>query len=209
MERIFRNLLKFALIILLAGAASGQTVSPQFVQEIQFITNQPSVKEAFQIIVDLEPQTHRDLIMLTEIPAPPFKEEQRAKKFAEMLREAGADEVRIDAAGNVVALRRGQTGNRTVALDAHLDTVFPEGTDVTVKVRGDTLFAPGIGDDTRGLMVVLTVLRAMAASGIKTDANILFIGTVGEEGLGDLRGVKHLFSEDWAYVSLEPPDVVH
>lgn len=195
MERIFRNLLAFAVIILLAGAASGQTVSQQFEQEIQFITEQSSVKEAFQIIVDLEPQIHRDLIMLTEIPAPPFKEEQRAKKFAEMLREAGADEVRIDAVGNVVALRRGQTGNRTVALDAHLDTVFPEGTDVTVKVRGDTLFAPGIGDDTRGLIVVLTVLRAMVTSGIKTDADVLFIGTVGEEGLGDLRGVKHLFSE--------------
>jgi len=84
-------------------------------------------------------------------------------------------------------------GVRTVVLGAHLDTVFPEGTDVTVKIRGDTLFAPGVGDDTRGLMVVLTVLRALEGAAAETDANLIFLGSVGEEGLGDLRGVKHFF----------------
>ncbi|MGH7465287.1 MAG: M20/M25/M40 family metallo-hydrolase, partial [Longimicrobiales bacterium] len=96
----------------------------------------------------------------------------------------------------VIAVRKGMGGTRSVALAGHLDTVFPEGTDVTVHERGDTLFAPGIGDDTRGLIVVLHALRALDHAQIRTDADLLFIGTVGEEGLGDLRGVKYLFRSD-------------
>ncbi len=83
-----------------------------------------------------------------------------------------------------------------MALAAHIDTVFPEGTDVTVRVEGNKFTAPGIGDDTRGLIVVLTALRAMNQANIETEADLLFIGTVGEEGLGDLRGAKHLFRDN-------------
>ena len=93
----------------------------------------------------------------------------------------------------MLALKKGIKGDRTVALDAHLDTVFPEGTDVKVKYKGDTMYAPGIGDDTRGLVVVLTTLRALTKNQIQTEADLLFVGSVGEEGLGDLRGVRHLF----------------
>ena len=155
-------------------------------------------------------------VMLTEIAAPPFMEERRAAKFAELLREAGADSVWIDAEGNVIALRRGQLGQRTVAVDAHLDTVFPEGTDVSVRRRGDTLLAPGIGDDTRGLAVVLTLLQAMNAAELHTEADLLFIGTVGEEGLGDLRGMKYLFRDGgpridvWISIDgVDPKRIVH
>lgn len=176
-------------------SAKKEKVEKKYIADIQSLANRPEIRKAFQTIVELEDQTHRDLIMLTEIPAPPFKEEVRASKFSEMLHEAGADSIWIDEVGNVIALRKGTSGAETVALDAHLDTVFPEGTDVSVKQKGDTLVAPGIGDDTRGLMVVLTVLRAMEVNDIKTVSDVLFIGTVGEEGLGDLRGVKHLFSE--------------
>lgn len=123
-------------------------------------------------------------------------EEKRAARFKQMLEEAGADKVWIDEVGNVLALRKGKGIGKTIALDAHLDTVFPEETDVTVKMKGDTMFAPGIGDDTRGLVMVLTALRAMNKAEIKTTADVLFIGTVGEEGLGDLRGVKHLFKKN-------------
>lgn len=170
-------------------------VDKRYVTEMNTLAKRPAVKQAFQAIIDLEPQTNRELIMLTEIPAPPFKEEIRAQAYAGMLKEAGADSVWIDEVGNVIARRKGRSGKTTVALDAHLDTVFPEGTDVKVKQKGDTLFAPGIGDDTRGLMMVLTVLRALEKAGIETQADVLFIGTVGEEGLGDLRGVKHLFGK--------------
>jgi acetylornithine deacetylase/succinyl-diaminopimelate desuccinylase-like protein len=171
-------------------------VEKKYENEIRSLSKHRKVQKAFQTIEELEPLTLRELIMLTEIPAPPFKEELRAAKYAEMLKEAGADSIWIDEVGNVIALRKGSSGNKTVALDAHLDTVFPEGTDVTVKKRGDTLVAPGIGDDTRGLIVVLTVLRALEINNIETIADVLFIGSVGEEGLGDLRGVKHLFREE-------------
>jgi len=147
------------------------------------------------VIETLEPTTMSDLVALTEIPAPPFMEEKRGLAYADLLRKAGADSVRIDGVGNVLAFRAGTEGRRTVVLGAHLDTVFPEGTDVTVRVRGDTLFAPGIGDDTRGLIVVLTVLRTLQRAGVETEADLIFLGSVGEEGLGDLRGVKHFFRE--------------
>jgi acetylornithine deacetylase/succinyl-diaminopimelate desuccinylase-like protein len=95
-----------------------------------------------------------------------------------------------------LGLLKGYQGQRTVALDAHLDTVFPEGTDVKVRIKNDTLYAPGIGDDTRGLSMLLTIIESIKATNIQPKDNILFIGTVGEEGLGDLRGVKHLFRDN-------------
>jgi len=151
------------------------------------------VKSALSYIVELEPRSQKDLIELTEIPAPPFAEGDRAIRFSEMLREAGLNQVKIDEVGNVIGRRPGNQGNRVVAYSAHLDTVFPEGTDVTVKIRDGRMYAPGIGDNTRGLVQVLTVLRAIQYADIRTEADILFIGNVGEEGLGDLRGMKHLF----------------
>lgn len=192
--------LSIGLSCYMAGSLYAQnsvtaSVDKRYQNEIKSITKKPTVKKAFQTIVDLEPQTRQDHITLTEIPAPPFKEEARAKKFAQMLQEAGADSVWIDEVGNAIARRKGRSGKKTVVLEAHLDTVFPEGTNVTVKQRGDTLFAPGVADDTRGLAMVLTVLRALEQNNIETESDVLFIGTVGEEGLGDLRGVKHLFSE--------------
>lgn len=171
-------------------------VKPEYQKEIQQLLNNPQIQKAYELIRKQEEQTLAEHILLTEIEAPPFGEEKRAEKFSDMLTEIGVDSVWIDSVGNVLALRKGLKGDKTVVLDAHLDTVFPEGTDVEVNVSGDTLFAPGVGDDTRGLAMVLEVLRAMNEAKIRTEADILFIGTVGEEGLGDLRGVKYLFSEN-------------
>ncbi len=172
-----------------------QTTDARVAERIRRLAADPTIQETFRRIEALDPWGMERLIELTQIPAPPFGEAARAARYAELLREAGADSVWTDAEGNVVALRRGRRGQRTVALGGHLDTVFPEGTDVTVRQVGDTLFAPGIGDDTRGLVVVLTVLRAMEDVGVETDDDLIFVGTVGEEGLGDLRGMKHLFRE--------------
>jgi acetylornithine deacetylase/succinyl-diaminopimelate desuccinylase-like protein len=121
-------------------------------------------------------------------------ERERAAAYLEKLRELGLDAVHQDAEGNVMGIRPG-TGDRLIAFAAHLDTVFPEGTDVRVRRRGTQLSAPGIGDDTAGLATLLAVVRAMDAAGIVTDADVLFIGNVGEEGIGDLRGMKFLFGE--------------
>ncbi len=170
-------------------------IDKKYTRLVNKLANNTAIQKAFAYLEALEPKNQEDLILLNEIPAPPFKEEKRAQQYAQMLREAGADSVWMDAEGNVIALRKGTVRENTVALDAHLDTVFPEGTDVTVKIKGDTLYAPGIGDDTRGLVLVLAVLKAMEHEQIETEDDVLFIGTVGEEGLGDLRGVKYLFSE--------------
>jgi tripeptide aminopeptidase len=137
----------------------------------------------------------RELITLTEIPAPPFKEKARAAAYLEMLRGLGLSDVEMDAEENVMGIRRG-TGNAAnrpvLAVLAHLDTVFPEGTDVRVKRDGTKLMAPGVGDDTRGLALILSIIRAMDAATFQTPKDILFVGNVGEEGEGDLRGVKYL-----------------
>nr|WP_283254231.1 M20/M25/M40 family metallo-hydrolase [Ramlibacter paludis] len=137
-----------------------------------------------------------DGIKLTEIPAPPFKEEVRAREFQKMLQAAGLADVKIDEEGNVLALRKGTHGDgKVVVVSAHLDTVFPPGTDVKVKRQGTKLYAPGIGDDTMSLAVLAGFVRAMQAANIRTRDDILFVGTVGEEGPGDLRGVRHLFTK--------------
>ena len=165
-------------------------------QEMRELASNPSVAKAFEIIVELEPQTEKDLFELTEIPAPPFKEEIRGKRYAEMMSEAGIEAVRTDEVGNVLGEWPGSgQSEKTIAVVAHLDTVFPEGTDVKIRREGERLLAPGIGDDTRGLVLMLTVIRAMKRADIKMKANVLFVGSVGEEGLGDLRGVKHLFRD--------------
>lgn len=192
-------------IVAMAGAllAGGGPVSAQGpAEEVARLAEHPALERAFQTVEALESRTHEDHIALTEVAAPPFQEDERARVYADWLREAGADSVFIDDEGNVVAIRRGRGGApeaggraRTVAISGHLDTVFPADVDVTVEQRGDTLYAPGIGDDTRGLIAVLTVLRALERAGIETRDDVLFIGTVGEEGLGDLRGMKHLFRE--------------
>lgn len=191
----------FAVILLTncnafaAQDVAAAEVQPQYRAEIAAIRNNRNVQAAMEHIVAIEPQSRRDLIELTEIPAPPFGEENRARRFAEMLRQAGLSDVTIDDVGNVIGRRPGKSGDRVIAYSAHLDTVFPLETDVTVRFDDEKMYAPGIGDNTRGLVTVLGVLRALQKTGIETDADILFIGNVGEEGLGDLRGVKYLFRD--------------
>ncbi|MDT8341050.1 MAG: M20/M25/M40 family metallo-hydrolase [Longimicrobiales bacterium] len=178
-----------------AQGAGGAAVDPAVQADVDALLQATAVRRALERVEALDDWSLERTIELTQIPAPPFLEEVRGRRFGELLRELGADSVWTDAEGNVIGLRRGLRGGRTIALGGHLDTVFPEGTDVTVRQRGDTLFAPGVGDDTRGLVVVLTVLRALEEAGVETEDDLLFIGTVGEEGLGDLRGMKHLFRE--------------
>lgn len=134
-----------------------------------------------------------EIVLLTEIPAPPFGEMPRAEAFLRMLRETGLEDCEIDAEGNAMGRWRGRGGAPLTAVTAHLDTVFPAGTDVTVKRVGTTLRAPGVGDDTRSLAFLLAFLRAMREAGVTTAGDLLIVGNVGEEGPGNLRGVRFLF----------------
>jgi acetylornithine deacetylase/succinyl-diaminopimelate desuccinylase-like protein len=137
-----------------------------------------------------------DGVKLAEIPSPPLKEAARARVYEKMLRDAGLADVQIDEEGNVLGIRKGAGGDgKFVVVSAHLDTVFPAGTDVKVKRQGTRLHAPGIGDDTMSLSVLLGFIRAMNAAHIRTRDDILFVGTVGEEGPGNLRGVRYLFTK--------------
>jgi acetylornithine deacetylase/succinyl-diaminopimelate desuccinylase-like protein len=132
---------------------------------------------------------------ITEIPAPPYKEQVRAAYYLKRFLELGFKDAAIDAEGNVIALRKGSGGGPKLVVSAHLDTVFPEGTDVTVKEKDGVILAPGIGDDSRGLAALLSLIQAMNANQIATVGDVLFVGTVGEEELGNLRGVKALFRD--------------
>lgn len=155
--------------------------------------------EAFGMAQDILRDQHDrfvdEIIELTEIPSPPFKEERRAKAYEQKFRELGLEDVHRDEIGNVLGIRRGRGNGQMIAVAAHMDTVFPEGTDCTVRREGTKLFAPGVGDDTRGLAALLAFIRALDGAGIGTEQDLLFVGDVGEEGKGDLRGVRHLFTK--------------
>jgi tripeptide aminopeptidase len=183
----------FTLHTLELHAQNEFTIEKKYTQTTKKFLKKSKIKAAFERIALLDPTTLKRHIELTEIKAPPFKEARRAKVFADYFKTLGMDSVWIDTEGNVLGLLQGSEGNRTVALDAHLDTVFPEGTEVKVRIENDTLYAPGIGDDTRGLSMLLTLLETIKTEQIQPKDNLLFVGSVGEEGLGDLRGVKHLF----------------
>ena len=135
----------------------------------------------------------REVVQITEIEATPFKEQKRARAYLDMLAQHGLTNVAMDAEGNVMGIRKGAGQGPLIAIAAHLDTVFPEGADVKVKRQGTRLSAPGVGDDSMALSTLLAIIRALDAAKIQTRSDILFIGDVGEEGEGDLRGMKYLF----------------
>ena len=163
--------------------------------DMKTILSHPSFTAATDALRADHDRFVEEIVTLTEIPAPPFKEERRAAAYAERFCALGLEDVTTDAIGNVTGLRRGRGNGSLIVVSAHLDTVFPEGTDVTVRREGTKLFAPGVGDDTRGLAALLAFVRALDAAGIRTEHDVLFMGDVGEEGKGDLRGVRHFFTE--------------
>jgi len=140
-----------------------------------------------------------DTVSITEVPAPSFDEGARAAFVRSLMAGTALADVGIDGAGNVTGVLRGTggpgAGQGLVAIAAHLDTVFPAGTDVHVRRSGTRLAAPGVGDDSQGLAVLLALVRAMSAAGIQPTADVLVVADVGEEGAGDLRGVRYLFEK--------------
>lgn len=172
------------------------TVATGVVDTFAAVQGDARVAAMVQRIAEWEPETLAEQVRLTEIPAPPFMEETRAAYFLEQMRARGLDDAYIDAEGNAVGLRRGTGDGPLLVVAAHLDTVFPIETDVRVEIRSDgRYYAPGISDDGRGLTALLTLIQAIEDSGIRTVGDILFVGNVGEEGPGDLRGIKAIFRD--------------
>ena len=178
-----------ALAVVVGGAqAPGASPTPAD------LLNEPAVKAALAAAKASEPQTVEDQIRFCEIPAPSFKEETRGRELQRVFQQLGLQNVRVDKAGNVLGHYPGAAPRPHVVIAAHLDTVFPEGTAVKVKREGTVLHGPGIGDDCRGLAVLVAIVREMKNAKVQTPGSITFVANVGEEGLGDLRGVKELFN---------------
>jgi tripeptide aminopeptidase len=130
-------------------------------------------------------------IALSEIPAPELGEAKRGE-FLQKLLEAAGLKVRVDKTGNVIGERPGSDANRVILLAAHLDTVFPAGTDVRVKKNGNRIVGPGIADNGAGLAALVGVARALSEGRVRTSKTVVFAGDVGEEGEGNLRGIRAL-----------------
>jgi tripeptide aminopeptidase len=184
-----------AAALLLVTPAFAQT-PPAMDAALQALLANPKVTKALDDIKADDARTLEEQKRITEIPAPPFKEKARSEYYLKRMQELGLKDAAIDGEGNVIALRKGSGGGRPkLVVSAHLDTVFPEGTDVAVKEKDGVINAPGIGDDSRGLAALLSLVKAMNENGIATAGDLLVVGTVGEEELGNLRGVKALFRD--------------
>ncbi|MBY0269441.1 MAG: M20/M25/M40 family metallo-hydrolase [Burkholderiales bacterium] len=170
-------------------------IPPSVEDSYSKLTARSEVAEALAAIKGAGVRMFEEQVRINEVPAPPFKEQLRAEYFLKKMREAGLPGAYIDKEGNVIGVRAGTAKGPRLVVSAHLDTVFPEGTDVKVREKDGRYYAPGIGDDALGLTNLLTVLEALNKSNIKTVGDIIFVGTVGEEELGDLRGVKALFRD--------------
>jgi len=164
-------------------------------QNFNSLLHDEQVKRAFDFIDFSDARFTVELIRICEIPAPPFKEQDRGRYFAARFTELGLSDVHTDSEGNVIGFYRGQSEEPLLVLSAHLDTVFPEGTDVRVRRTGSRLLAPGIADDAAGLAALIGLIQTLNAAQMRLRGTIAFVATVGEEGEGDLRGVRHLFSE--------------
>jgi tripeptide aminopeptidase len=177
-----------ALLLLAAFAALARP------QSIQSLMDEAKIKAALEAARLNEPHIIDEQIRICEIPAPSFMEESRGREFERLFRQAGLRDVRMDKAGNVIGVRPGSAPHPNLLFQAHLDTVFPEGTDVKVKREGNILHGRGISDDCRGLAMMLGVIHALNEAKIQTQGTITFAADTGEEGLGDLRGTKELFN---------------
>lgn len=193
------------LLLSLAVAAALPAQAQE--QALARIAAQPSVRQALAYIEKNEPTTQANMLAINAIPAPTFAEAARARDYQQRLQAAGLADVHIDEAGNVLGTWRGGGKGPTIALAAHLDTVYPAGTKLAVRESAGRLYSPGIADNGRSLAAMLTIAHALRDANIKTEGDVLFVANVGEEGLGDLKGVKHLFrqhQEIKAFVGLEP-----
>ncbi|SEJ94983.1 MULTISPECIES: M20/M25/M40 family metallo-hydrolase [unclassified Variovorax] len=182
-------------------------VSPEVDRAYAQLMASPAIQKLLDAVKADHERSVEDLKTLTEIEAPPFKEHRRAEAFLARMKALGLSHAKIDAEGNVVGLRKGTGGGPLLVVSAHLDTVFPAGTDVKVKERDGRLYAPGIADDTRGLSVLLSWLKVLNDNKVQTVGDLLFVGNVGEEELGNLRGMKAIFNEHLdidGMVGLEP-----
>ena len=167
---------------------------PEYLEPVRALFEKPRVKQAMKLLDDGAEAAMVMQCELCEIPAPTFHEEVRAAEIVRRMKALGLKDVHVDEIGNVIGRRPGRGDGPVLAIGAHMDTVFPEGTPIKVRREGDRYWAPGIADNCCGLRCLLETIRAFEETGVETEGDIWFVGTVGEEGNGDIRGSKHLFN---------------
>jgi tripeptide aminopeptidase len=182
-------------LIVLAAVITAATMVQERPDAASSLLKDASVKAALDAAKAGEAQTIEDQIRFCEVPAPSFKEAARGNVLKQTFQQLGLQNVRVDKAGNVLGDRPGGSPRPRVVIAAHLDTVFPAGTDVNVRREGPVLHGPGIGDDCRGLAVLVGIVRALKQANVQTPGSVTFVADVGEESVGDLRGMKQLFSD--------------
>lgn len=192
-------------------ASSLKTVKTQTIRQLATL---PEVERALQFFEANVAAITDEHIRICSIPATPFAEQERAEYLAERFRQLGLQDVSIDEEGNCIGLFAGSSPAPLVVVSAHLDTVFPPGTDFSVRREGNRLLAPGIADDGCGLVALVAIVQALRSAQIQTRGSLLFVGTVGEEGEGNLRGVRHLLTRGYwskrkieAFLSFDGPGV--
>lgn len=204
--------MRVPMVLMVAAVMSAPLASAQQNPDAAQFLQTPAVRQALEAAKAGEPRTIEDQIRFCQIPAPTFQEGARGAELRRVFEQLGLRNVRVDRVGNVLGDRPGRAERPRLVIAGHLDTVFPDGTDVTVKREGNVLKGPGIGDDCRGLAVIVGVVRALDAGKVQTEGTLTFVANVGEEGLGDLLGVKTLFDETMKgqidrFVSVDGADI--
>src|SRR5438105_4260810 len=168
-------------------------VLPALQQEIARLAGLPEIRHAFAWLRLQEAQFAAWQLEMARIAAPPFGERARGEWLAQKFIDLGLEDVHCDDVGNVFGISPGR-GKDYVAISAHIDTVFPAGTPLNIRQQGARLYGPGVSDNGAGVTALLAVAGVLGATRIRHAQPFLFIGNVGEEGEGDLRGMRHIFS---------------
>ncbi|MGE0406936.1 MAG: M20/M25/M40 family metallo-hydrolase, partial [Candidatus Korobacteraceae bacterium] len=174
-----------------AAPASAEAMQQQVAQ----LAGLRSVASTLEWFLQHREELLNSQVELAQIPAPPFGESARSEWLRQRFVSAGLEDVHIDEIGNVLGTRWGTNPNaKFLALTAHVDTVFPAGTPVEVRRQGERVYGPGVSDNAAGVAALLALAEGMKAAQVETEAPLLFIGNVGEEGEGDVRGMRHIFA---------------
>ena len=171
------------------------TIDASILERISQLRALPAVQKGYDFVEADAEHVLEQQLKLVLVEAPTFEEAERAQVFAEMLRAEGLNNVQIDRHGNTFGVRKGTGKGPTILLEGHLDTVFPKGTVKEIIRKNGRIYCPGINDDTHGCVNVVGVLRAMNHAGIETDGDVIFLGTVQEEGMGGMRGLEYFMKD--------------
>ncbi len=171
----------------------GSNLYPPVQDEVSRLAGSPAVRSAFERFRNDEAEFANWQLEATRIAAPPFGESPRGAWLADRFRDLGLINIQVDEVGNVLGVRPG-AGGRYVSLSAHIDTVFPATTPLNIRQQGSRLYGPGVADNGAGIAAILAIASTLNKTRVSHGMPFLFIGNVGEEGEGDLRGMRHVFA---------------